>query len=275
MHEQQGFAAERHFASVEECLRDLPLMLAERRHGDDAVWAYRGESRYYPSTSPSTLRHIQGRWTGEVYARIDATEIFAEDYEDTGGSYDDGQMLGQHYLLSSDGVDFSRCLNVALAFAVGADERKEQSTAYLAVLDASPGRNRRPYWLHDLGARAHSVDGSERRESPRPCRPTRQAGLLVMREPGEGFDLKSPLAMAQCGLTWFSVAVTPDDVRTARHPLLPTLDWLYAAQGDTWATKMLSHLTRMIWEPSPVWGDAGLRELKQARMRLLDHGVLD
>ena len=248
-----------HFATPSACYDALSV----RFGGEDAArlpsprYLFCGEARYYPSTTPGTYRALIAEGTlGIKFARIDATGLFVEDYENSGGDAEIAECLAQHYLSTSDGLDFSVSLGVALAFALAERENEASRTAYIAVLDRELADSSSRFCLHDL------------RETGNAHRPVRPCGFVAVHHKGNFVDLKDAECRSELGLSWFSFTVEPSDVGSNRHASAPQLDALYDIRKDPWAATMIRHLDSLISAPSPQWGDDGLRHLIDARIAL-------
>src|SRR5947207_2003012 len=125
----------RHFNTPAECYEAL-IQLYGGRGGtfDGRDYLFRGEARYHPTSTPGTYRALASDGPiGIKFARIDATGIFVEEYEEEGGDEELGECLAQHYLSTSDCLDFSASLGVALAFALDEKESDAPRSAYIAV----------------------------------------------------------------------------------------------------------------------------------------------
>jgi hypothetical protein len=190
-------------------------------------------------------------------ARIDVTDMFVDDYEVAGGDREIGECLAQHYLSTSDGLDFSASLGVALAFALGEKEEDIHRTAYVAVLNRARTDISNRFRLRDL------------RELRDALRPVRQHGFVAVHEAGNFIDLKAADCRNELGLEWYSFNVAPGDVCKQRHPKAPNLDALYDIRGDQWAARMIEHLSDQVRFPSPQWGQLGHRHLIDTLSALL------
>jgi hypothetical protein len=249
-----------HFASPKTCYDTL-----SQRYGADGdvfsdkpKYLFRGESRYFPMSTPGAYRAVMADYPLEIkQARIDATGLFVEDYEEQGGDSEVGECLAQHYLSTSDCLDFSASLGVALAFALDEKESDTAHSAYVVVLDYEKAKASRRFCLRDL------------REMHDALRPVRQHGFLAVHYAGNLFDLKNSECFRELGLVWFSFLVSNGDVVRRRHPCAPDLLSLYNIRGDLWAERMIEHLADLINNPSPQWGKQGLDHLVAARGALL------
>jgi hypothetical protein len=104
-----------HFVSPKTCYDTL-----SQRYGADGdvfsdkpKYLFRGESRYFPMSTPGAYRTVAADYPLEIkLARIDATGLFVEDYEEQGGDSEVGECLAQHYAMSlvvqrtSDGTTY-------------------------------------------------------------------------------------------------------------------------------------------------------------------------
>ena len=222
---------------------------------DDPRYLFRGEARYYPTSTPGTYRTLTAECPlGIKFARLDATGLFVEEYEESGGDPDFGECLAQHYLSTSDGLDFSTSLGVALAFAL--DKEESQRSAYIAVMDAKRAKSSARFCLHDL---RKVVDAS---------RPVRQRGFVAVHHAGNFGDLKDSDCSRELGLIWYSFAVAPEYVRSKRHAAAKPLGTLYDTKGDLCAAQMIEHLHCLVANPSSQWGQEGLDHLIDALERL-------
>lgn len=242
--------------------RSCFVALAKLNGGEEAVadpqYLFRGESCYFPTTTPGTYRALVGSEPLEVkFARFDATGLFVEEYEDAGGDEEEGECLAQHYLSTSDGLDFSASPGVALAFALDRKNIREARHAYVGVLDRKRAAQSGRFSLRDL------------RGLGRALRPVRQHGFVAVHHAGNFVDLKEASCRQALGLEWYSFLVSPKDVLIDRHPNAPMLDALYDTRGDFWAARTLDHLDRMLEAECKQWGVEGLRHLKEARLKLL------
>jgi hypothetical protein len=234
------------FGGESETLEDRPKYL------------FRGEARYYPTSTPGTYRALTADYPiGIKFARIDATWLFADNYEEAGGDREIGECLAQHYLSTSDGLDFSASLGVALAFALDEKENDVPRSAYIAVLDCELADLSDRFCLHDL------------RRQVEARRPVLQCGFVAMHHAGNFVNLKDTECRRELGLTWYSFTVDSGDANRNRHAGAPRLDVLYNIRGDAWAMRMIQHLDDWVSEPSPQWGEEGLRHLIDAREALL------
>jgi hypothetical protein len=245
---------EEHFATPHACYYKLgQLYGGTTQFESHPKYLFRGEDSYYPTSTPGTYRALKGRWPISIkYARLDATGLFVEEYKEAGGDPDIGEALAQHYLTTSDGLDFSASLGIALAFALGEREITPPHTAYIGVLDKSKADASTNFCLHDL------------RLIQTARRPVRQHGFVAVHHAGNFFDLKDSVSRDTLGLVWYSFDLLPADIRTNRHPRAPSLDALYDIRDDPWAAKMIDHLTGLVDDPSPQWEEDGLLHLQNA-----------
>ena len=246
-----------HFVTPQACYDALLQRYGGETIKGNTKYLFRGEACYYPTSSPGTYRALTADYSTEIkFARIDATGLFVEDYEEEGGNPDVGESLAQHYLSTSDGLDFSASLGVALAFALDEKEVDAPRSAYIAVLDYDRAESSNRFSLHDLrglGAR----------------RPDCQCGFVAVHHAGHFVDLKASECRDELGLFWYSFTVAPGDIMLNRHPKAPYLGSLYDIQGDPWAATMVQHLNDLISNPSSQWGKEGLDHLIGARKQLL------
>jgi hypothetical protein len=248
-----------HFATPGACYDALVQRYggADRTLEDRPKYLFRGEARYYPTSTSGTYRALMAADPmGIKYARIDATWQFVDDYEEADGDRDIGECLAQHYLSTSDGLDFSASLGVALAFALGEDDEAPRS-AYIAVLDRQLADSSDRFFLRDLS------------ELVEARRPVRQCGFVAVHHAGNFVDLKDSECRRKLGLDWYSFTVALGDVGHTRHSSAPCLDVLYDIRDDPWAAKMIEHLDCLISNPKPLGGEEGLRHLIGSRKALL------
>ena len=225
---------------------------------DGRHYLFRGEARYHPTSTPGTYRALTADYSiGVKFARIDATGLFVDDYEETGGDPDIGEALAQHYLSTSDGLDFSSSPGVALAFALDEKDDDAPRSAYIAVLNRKLADSSDRFSLHDL------------RSEVAARRPVHQCGFVAVHHAGNFVDMKEAECRRELGLIWYSFAVASGDVSRNRHSSAPTLDYLYDIRDDLWAARMIQHLNDLVSNPSSQWGEEGLRHLIGARDALL------
>jgi hypothetical protein len=246
-----------HFPVPGACYDDLMQHYGGGTTKGSTKYLFRGEGCYYPTSTPGTYRALTAGYPTEIkFARIDATGLFVEDYEQAGGDPDIGESLAQHYLSTSDGLDFSASLGVALAFALDEKEVDAPRSAYIAVLDYDLAESSSRFSLRDLRGLGA-------------CRPDRQCGFVAVHHAGHFVDLKASECRHELGLIWYSFTVAPGDVSRNRHPNAPCLDFLYDIRGDPWAAIMIQHLKNLIRNSSPQWGKEGLGHLIDAHKALL------
>lgn len=249
-----------HFTTPEACYAALARRYGggDGSHQDGSEYLFRGEARYYPTSTPGTYRALTaGSSIGIKLARIDATGLFVEAYEEAGGDPEIGESLAQHYLSTSDGLDFSASLGVALAFALDERNNDPPRNAYIAVLNRESADSSDRFCLRDL------------REEAEAFRPVRQCGFVAVHHAGNFVDLKDADCRRQLELVWYSFTVVTDDVAGNRHAAAPRLDDLYDIRGDLWAARMIQYLDGLVGDPSPQWGQDGLHHLIEARDALL------
>jgi hypothetical protein len=247
----------KHFPAPDVCYDELLRSYGGATTTGNSKYLFRGEACYYPTSTPGTYRVLTAGYPTEIkFARIDATGLFVDDYEQAGGDPGIGEALAQHYLSTSDGLDFSASLGVALAFALDEKEVDAPRFAYIAVLDYDQAMSSNRFSLHDLRGMGAS-------------RPDRQCGFVAVHHAGHFVDLKAPGCRRELGLTWYSFTVAPGDVIRNRHPEAPHLGSLYDIRGDPWAATMIQHLDNLISEPSSQWGKNGRDHLIDARNQLL------
>ncbi len=241
----------RHFQNPRECYTELAKLCGDKSGVINADrFLFRGEARYHPTSPPGMFRALTADTSlGVKMARTDATEIFVERYEDDGGDPELAQCLAQHYLSTSDCLDFSASLGVALAFALDEWESKKDRTAYIAVLHREMAESSPRFRLRDLRDEAYAL------------RPVRQLGFVAVHHPGNFIDLKNDQCRTEIGLEWYSFTVASGNVVAERHRNAPRVDDLYDIKNDRFAWKMIAHLIGLINDPSPHWGEDGLQHL--------------
>jgi hypothetical protein len=250
---------QKHFATPHACYYELSQLYGGTTQViDHPEYLFRGEDSYYPTTTPGTYRALKGRDPVSIkFARIDATGLFVDEFEEAGGDPDIAEALAQHYLTTSDGLDFSASLGIALAFALGECELTSQHTAYIAILDRSKADAATKFCLRDL------------RSMRTASRPVRQHGFVAVHHAGHFFDLKESVSRDSLGLVWYSFDLLAPDIRANRHPEAPSLDCLYDIRNDPWAARMIDRLAVLVADPSPQWEGDGLLHLKEALSKLL------
>jgi hypothetical protein len=248
----------KHFETPHACYSKLGQLYGGTTQSlDHPKYLFRGEDSYFPTTTPGTYRALKGSDPISIkFARIDATGLFVEEYEEAGGDPEIGEALAQHYLTTSDGLDFTASLGVALAFALGDREITSPHTAYIGVLDKSKADASVKFSLHDL------------RLIQTALRPVRQHGFVAVHHAGNFFNLKDSATRDALGLVWYSLDLSPADIRTNRHPKAPSLDALYDIREDPWAARIIHHLTCLVAHRSPQWGEDGFLHLKSAVAKL-------